>query len=219
MRAAARFLRKREKTKIEPLAVACGCGSRHVAGILSANNPRNMSGELARKIAEFYGLDYGQFLELGTRVLTGDNADQFYLDILREKAVDELVGNTQTLLQGRREATGRFTMPGPTIKDAKGSVIPQAGEIGFSATTGNEGTSISAVQSVQPLERMLDSLSTYKNQEEARPSKKSSVLRQVVNWMDAEFARENLSRELAFMEEMKAKFPSFKAFAEAEEGK
>lgn len=81
LRAAFDYLRRSRKTVLQTIADSVNCSRRHLQAALSPTENKPMGGKLAHKIAEFYSLDYGQFLELGERILAGEEGGAALADI------------------------------------------------------------------------------------------------------------------------------------------
>lgn len=92
LRAAFEYLRRSRKTVLQDVATAVSCSRRHLQAVLSLTENKPMGGKLANKIAEYYGLDYGQFLELGECILNGAKGE----DVLKSLRVLAARANPET---------------------------------------------------------------------------------------------------------------------------
>ena len=81
LRAALNYLRSSRKTPLQMLADYCERTRRHIQGISSETERKPMGGELAHKIAAFYGLTYEQFLNLGVCLLNGADGETVLTDL------------------------------------------------------------------------------------------------------------------------------------------
>lgn len=77
---------------LQDVATAVSCSRRHLQAVLSPTENKPMGGKLANKIAEYYGLDYGQFLELGECILNGAKGE----DVLKSLRVLAARANPET---------------------------------------------------------------------------------------------------------------------------
>lgn len=102
LRAAFEYLRRSRKTVLRVVSDAVGCSRRHLQAVVSSSESKPMSGELAHKIAGFYGLDYQHFLDLGERILAGEDGGAALAEIRSRVPARQALH----LLRGAAEAVG-----------------------------------------------------------------------------------------------------------------
>ena len=67
------YIKKRSGYPIHKLAKIGGCSSRHIQSAISEKENRGISGTSWQKIAEHFGLSYGQMLDIGELIIEGED--------------------------------------------------------------------------------------------------------------------------------------------------
>lgn len=69
-------LMDRTDKKIEGIADAVSCTSRHLQGVLSEQQGKGLSHKLGQKVAEVFGLTYNDMLAIGRDIMEGRDPDK-----------------------------------------------------------------------------------------------------------------------------------------------